>query len=249
MGAVEKKQARGQRTVGVLGGMGPDATLDFMAKVLAATPAGCDQDHVHMLIDHNPHVPDRTRAILAGGGEAGAVLAQMAKQLQHAGADMIVMPCNTAHAFQPDIEAVLDVPFVSIIDETVAACAAFEAVGLLATQGCLASGMYDAALSAAGIRAVLPGDAETKAFMELTTRIKAGDTGPDIGAGMLRLADALLARSAQALIAGCTEIPLVLDQSMLDVPLISSTDILAEATVAYALGNKDLNYTRQGSTA
>ena len=69
-------------TVGVLGGMGPDATVDFMAKVLAATPAGADQDHVHMLIDHNPHVPDRTRAILTEGGEPGPVLARMAKQLQ-----------------------------------------------------------------------------------------------------------------------------------------------------------------------
>jgi len=236
-------------TVGVLGGMGPDATVDFMAKVLAATPASSDQDHVHMLIDHNPQVPDRTRAILAEGGEAGPVLAQMARQLQHAGADMIVMPCNTAHAFQPDIEAVLDIPFVSIIDETVAACAAFEAVGLLATQGFLASGIHDAALSAAGIRAVMPDDAETKAFMELTTRIKAGDSGPEIGARMLRLANALVARGAQAVIAGCTEIPLVLNQSMLDVPLISSTDILAEATVAYALGDKDLNLKRQGSTA
>ena len=234
-------------TVGVLGGMGPDATVDFMAKVLAATPAGADQDHVHMLIDHNPHVPDRTRAILTEGGEPGPVLARMAKQLQHAGADFIVMPCNTAHAFQPDIEAVLDVPFVSIIDETVAACAAFEAVGLLATKGCLASGIYKTALAAAGVRAIMPDDAETSAFMGLTTRIKAGDSGPDVGARMLQLANALLARGAQAVIAGCTEIPLVLDQSMLDVPLVSSTDILAEATVAYALGNKDLNRKRQGS--
>ena len=162
---------------------------------------------------------------------------------------MIVMPCNTAHAFQPDIEAVLDIPFVSIIDETVAACAAFEAVGLLATQGCLASGIYDAALSAAGVGAVMPDDAETKAFMELTVRIKAGDSSPEVGARMQQLANALVARGAQAVIAGCTEIPLVLDQSMLDVPLVSSTDILAEATVAYALGNKDLNQKRQGSKA
>ena len=236
-------------TVGVLGGMGPDATVDFMAKVLAATPAGSDQDHVHMLIDHNPHVPDRTRAILGEGGDPGPVLARMARQLQQAGADIIVMPCNTAHAFQPDIEAVLTVPFVSIIDETVAACAEFEAVGVLATRGCLASGIYDRALSAAGIRAIMPDDAETNAIMELTTRIKAGDSGPEIGANMQQAANALVARGARAVIAGCTEIPLVLDQSMLDVPLVSSTDILAEATVAYALGDKDLNLIRQGSKA
>lgn len=228
-------------TVGVLGGMGPEATIDFMNKVLAATPAAQDDDHVRMLVDHNPHVPDRTQAILGNGGEPGPVLARMAARLQQAGADMVVMPCNTAHAFQPDIEAALDIPFVSIIDETVAACAGFDAVGLLATQGCLASGIYNEALAAAGIRAVLPDDTEVERFMKLTGRIKAGDTGPDVGAGMLELADALVARGARAVIAGCTEIPLVLEQSMLEVPLLASTDILAEATVALALGNRELN--------
>ncbi len=228
-------------TVGVLGGMGPEATIDFMNKVLVATPATQDDDHVRMLVDHNPHVPDRTQAILGNGGEPGPVLARMAARLQQAGADMVVMPCNTAHAFQPDIEAALDIPFVSIIDETVAACAGFDAVGLLATQGCLASGIYNEALAAAGIRAVLPDDAEVARFMTLTGKIKAGDTGSDVGAGMLELANALVARGAQAVIAGCTEIPLVLEQSMLEVPLLASTDILAEATVAYALGTRELN--------
>ena len=241
--------AKRSLTVGVLGGMGPDATVDFMGKVLAATPASSDQEHVHMLIDHNPHVPDRTRAILQEDGDPGSVLAGMAKQLERAGADIIVMPCNTAHAFQRDIEAVLDVPFVSIIDETVAACGEYEAVGLLATRGCLASGIYDAALSASGVRAVMPDDDETTAFMELAASIKAGDSGPEIGARMLQLANALVVRGAQGVIAGCTEIPLVLDQSMLDVPLISSTDILAEATVAYALGTRELDNRPQGSTA
>ena len=225
-------------TVGVMGGMGPDATIDFMAKVLAATPAESDQDHVHMLIDHNPHVPDRTRAILGEGADPGPVLAEMARQLQQAGADFVVMPCNTAHAFQSAIEAALDVPFVSIIDETVAACSGYEAVGLLATRGCLASGIYDQALSAAGITLVLPDEVEILEFMRLLTGIKKGNVGEDIGAGMRELAEALAKRGAQAVIAGCTEIPLVLDQSMLTQPLIASTDILAEATVAYALGRR-----------
>ena len=238
MSAVEKEQVL---TAGVMGGMGPDATVDFMAKVLAATPAGSDQDHVHMIIDHNPHVPDRTRAILGEGGDPGSVLAEMAMQLQRAGADFVVMPCNTAHAFQADIEAALVVPFVSIIDETVAACSAYKAVGLLATGGCHASGIYDKALLAAGVTAVLPDEIETLEFMRLITEIKKGNAGQDIGARMLKLAEALIARGAQAVIAGCTEIPLVLDQSMLGVPLISSTDILAEATVAYAVGQRDLN--------
>lgn len=230
-------------TVGVMGGMGPDATVDFMDKVIAATPARSDQQHIHMLVDHNPHVPDRTAAIRGDGADPGPVLATMARQLQQAGADFLVMPCNTAHAFQAAIEAALDVPFVSIIDETVAVCDGFEAVGLLATHGCLASGIYEKALSAAGVAAVVPADAETQAFMKLLAEIKKGNRGPDVGADMAALAEALTARGAQAVIAGCTEIPLVLDDSMLDVPLISSTDILAEATVAYAVGQKQLKPT------
>ena len=228
-------------TVGVLGGMGPDATVDFMTKVIAATPAGSDQEHVHMIIDHNPHVPDRTRAILGDGGDPGAVLAEMATQLQRAGAEFIVMPCNTAHAFQAVIEVALDVPFISIIDETVAACEGHDAVGLIATQGCLASGIYDTALSSAGITAVMPDDAEAQEFMRLLAEIKQGRASPETSAGMCRLTAALTDRGAQAVIAGCTEIPLVLEQSMLDIPLFSSTDILAEATVAYALGQRELN--------
>lgn len=242
-------KTRSPLTVGVLGGMGPDATVDFMGKVIAATPAMSDQQHVRMLVDHNPHVPDRTAAILGNGADPGPVLATMAQQLQQAGADFLVMPCNTAHTFHSAIGAAADIPFVSIIEETVTVCEAHEAVGLLATHGCLASGIYNRALSAAGITAVTPDDAETQAFMDLLAQIKTGNRGPDVGAGMVALAEALAGRGARAVIAGCTEIPLVLKDSMIDVPLISSTDILAEATVAYALGNRDLNPRPQGNTA
>jgi len=228
-------------TVGVLGGMGPEATVDFMTKVLAATPASSDQDHIHMLVDHNPHVPERSGAITDGIGDPGSVMAAMAIQLQKAGADFLVMPCNTAHAFQRDIEAAVDIPFVSIIDETVAACGKCESIGVLATVGCKASGIYQAAFEAAGVSAVLLDDAETTAFMKLVAEIKKGNYGSDTATGMRQLADTLVARGAQAIVAGCTEIPLVLEGAMIDVPLVSSTDILAEATVAYALGKRDLN--------
>jgi len=233
--------AKALLTVGVLGGMGPDATVDFMSKVLAATPASSDQDHIHMLVDHNPHVPERSGAITDGIGDPGSALAMMASRLQAAGADFLVMPCNTAHAFQRDIEAAVTIPFVSIIDETVAACAGIEPVGVLATVGCKASGSYQAAFGAAGASVVLLDDAETDAFMKLVANIKKGDLGPDTATGMKQLADALIARGAKAVVAGCTEIPLVLEGSMIDVPLVSSTDILAETTVAYALGTRDLN--------
>ncbi len=84
------------RTVGVLGGMGPDATVDFMAKVIALTPATKDQDHIRMIIDHNPKVPNRQTAILDNGEDPGPDLAATATRLDTAGADFLVIPCNTA---------------------------------------------------------------------------------------------------------------------------------------------------------
>jgi aspartate racemase len=207
-----------------------------MAKVIAFTPAARDQDHVHMLIDHNPAVPDRQEAILAGGEDAGPAMALMARRLEAAGAGFLVIPCNTAYAFRSQVLDACSIPLLSIIDVTVAACREYEAVGLLATAGCLRSGVYQDALSAAGIRTVLQNDDEVVELMRLVYRIKSGDRGAEVADSMQALAVALVNRGANAVIAGCTEIPLVLCDDMLDTPLVASTDELARATVAWALG-------------
>ncbi len=225
-----------KRIVGVLGGMGPEATVDFMSRVIRLTPADRDQDHLRMLVDSNPHVPNRQDALLRDGEDPGPALAAMARGLETAGADFLVMPCNTAHAFSDAIEAAVSIPLVSIIDVTVEACGRAAKVGVLATDGCLASGVFQQVLAERGKDAILPDAVETEALMRLVTRIKAGDTGADIADGMRNLAQALVARGAGVIIAGCTEIPLVLDAGMLGVPLVSSTEALARATVAFAGG-------------
>lgn len=112
------------KTVGVLGGMGPDATVDFMSQVVALTSAEKDQDHIHMIVDHNPKVPDRQAAMRGDRSVVSTVLARMALRLEAAGADFLVMPCNTAHAFLDDVLPRIRVPFLHIIDETVAEIAA-----------------------------------------------------------------------------------------------------------------------------
>ena len=222
------------KTVGVLGGMGPDATVDFMNKVIAYTPAAVDQDHLHMIVDHDPGIPGRQAAILHGGEDPGPAIAAMAVRLEEAGADFLVMPCNTAHYYATKIVAAVDIPLLSIIDVTVAACAGQSSVGLMATEGCLRSRLFQDALAKADIDVVLPADVELAEFMELTFRIKSGDRSAALVAAMRAQAEALVTRGATAIIAGCTEIPLVLDESMLTVPLISSTDLLARQTVAFA---------------
>lgn len=233
-----------QLTVGVLGGMGPAATVDFMSKVVTLTGARTDQEHVRMLVDHNPKVPNRQQAVRSGDPGVPRLLAEMARRLEQAGADFLVMPCNSAHAFSAAVRAATAIPFVSIIDESIGEirrlAPAARNVGVLATDGLLESGLFQQALAAAGYAPVLP-DAEGLArLMTLVHRIKAGDTGGEVMQSMRERMDALIAGGAEAVIAGCTEIPLVLRAGGAPAPLVSSTDVLARRTVELATGKAPL---------
>lgn len=230
--------------VGVIGGMGPYATIDFMSKVLKYTPANSDQDHVRMLVDQNPRTPSRQRALTRKGDSPGPVMAHAAARLQQSGADFLVMPCNTAHAWQHRVVAAVTVPFISIVDESVsqaiADAGAGGAIGLLTTPGCFAAGLYQKAVADADRQLVEQTETELDESMRLIDRIKAGDKSPDVADGLRQLADRLIDRGAAAIIAACTELPLVLEHSMSSVPLIASTDALARKTVALALGQESL---------
>lgn len=228
------------KVVGVLGGMGPEATVDFMAKVIARTPIEKEQDHLRLLVDQNPGVPSRQQALLGGGGDPGAVLAAMAAGLEAAGADFLVMPCNTAHAYAAEIRAAVGIPLVSIIDVVVDACRDFRTVALLSTKGCLESNLYQRAFAAKEIGVVLPDADEADEIMRLVDLVKKGDRGTAVSAAMRAVAVAMVERGAGAVVLACTEIPLVLDGSMLEQPVIASTDVLAEATVARARGDVPL---------
>lgn len=218
--------------------MGPEATLDFYAKVLALTPAARDQDHVRLLIDANPAVPNRNEAVAGRGPSPGPALAAMAAGLERAGAEVLVMVCNAAHAFQADIERAVGIPFVSLIEATSDAALqrvpGARQVGVLGSSGCLDAGLYQRALAARGVEALVPEGAEREAFMRLLYRIKAGDKGPPVRAEMRTLAAALTGRGAEAVIAGCTEVPLVLGADDLPAPLIDGAEVLARRVLELA---------------
>jgi len=236
--------AAGDRLVGVIGGMGPEASVDFMSRVIAGTPAKTDQDHVRMLVEHNPRIPSRQRAMCDEGDDPGPVLASIAARLQASGADFVVMPCNAAHAWQDDIVAALDIPFISIIEASVSKALQLapdnSAVGVLTTPGCFAAGLYQKALVDANREAVLQAQDELAAAIAWIEHIKAGDKSEPVVAGLFELAERLVSRGAKSLIAACTELPLVLEPSMFTVPLVSSTDALAERTVTLALSEEPL---------
>lgn len=228
------------RTVGVLGGMGPAATADFHARLVAATPARVDQDHIRLLIDSNPFVPPRGPAARGEGPSPGPALAAMAAGLERAGAEVLVMPCNSAHAWAEDIRAATAVPFIDMVAATVEAAVALRpelaVAGVLAADPCLDAELYHRAFGARGVRVVVPeGEART-AFMALIGRIKTGDMGAAVRREMAVLAGALVDGGAEVVIAGCTEVPLVLEAEGLGAPLVNSTDVLVERTVAFARG-------------
>ncbi|HMR30451.1 MAG TPA: amino acid racemase [Geminicoccaceae bacterium] len=224
-------------TVGVLGGLGPEATVDFMAKVLAATGASTDQEHLHLIVDCNPKVPNRNDAIAGRGPSPAPDLVAMARRLEAAGVDFLVMACNAAHAFAGDIRGSVSIPFVSIIDETVAALQrdmpGLEAVAVLAAGGCRMVRLYENALEAHGITPISPDEDEQSGLMQAIYAIKAGRAASTKGQ-LVGLGETLVRRGAQAVIAGCTEVPLVLGQGDLSRPMLDSTQALAHATVAYA---------------
>jgi len=234
----------GRKTVGVMGGMGPDATVDFMAKVIAMTDSGTDQDHVHMIVDQNPTVPDRQAAIREGLTDVTDALGEMAKGLENAGADFLVMVCNTAHVFLDGVHASTRIPFISIIDESVSAidelCPEANKVGVMATTGCLKTQVFQDALRASGREPLVPEGPDMDELMDLIKAIKAGDKGAGVQRGMQASANKLTQRGAEVIIAGCTEIPIVFSGENCAVPVVSSTDVLARRTLELAQGMKPL---------
>lgn len=223
-------------TVGVLGGMGPLATLDFFAKVLVASDARSDEDHLRLLIDNNPFVPDRNAAA-RGGPSPGPVLAEMARGLERSGAQLLAMPCNAAHAYADDIRAAVSIPFIHMIDETVKAVdPSVRRVGVLAADGALKARLYQDAFQRAGYDVLTLAPDQQAAFMALVYHVKAGDAGEANRAAMRGFAEKLMGDGAHAIVAGCTEIPLVLSAGDIDAPFVESTTVLAQRVVALARG-------------
>lgn len=224
------------KTVGVIGGLGPIATLDFFDRILKRTKAVREQDHLRLIIDNNTKIPDRNAYKRGEGPSPGPALASAARALQDAGAEFIVMACNTTHAWEAEIRAAISVPFISIIEETTKVVADLnpDGAGVLAVDACLSSNLYQEALTKRGVRPLLlPADSQ-RTFMELIYRIKGGDTGETVKRSMATLARKLEAQGAEVIIAGCTEIPLVLTADDIDGELVNSTDVLVERTIVFA---------------
>jgi aspartate racemase len=233
--------------LGIVGGVGPAATVDFMGKVVASTPAGRDQDHIKMVVEQNPQIPDRTANLLNDEADPTMAMYATCKRLESAGANAIAIPCNTAHAFVERIQEHLRVPIVNMLTETVDwikhTYGSDKVIGLLATSGTVASQVYHQAASRAGLELMMPAPDYQKLVMEAIygeRGIKAGFTDGLCRDQLLIAAEHLAEVGAEVLILGCTELPLVLshcdacDLNGRAVALVDPTMILARRCVALA---------------
>jgi aspartate racemase len=226
--------------IGVLGGMGPAATIDFMHKVLSATPATRDQDHVPMVVSSIPQVPDRTAAFRGDGASPLAAMIASGQRLAQAGAGLVVMPCNTAHLWFNGVQGALGLPMLHLVDaaleDAIALVGADAPIGLLCTDATLASGLY--LNRTPRVHWVLPTATEMlDRVMPGIEAVKAGELGRG-GELLCAAAHALAQRGAQALVLGCTEVPLVLGPVNAGVPVVDATASLARRAVAWSLAQR-----------
>ena len=217
--------------------MGPLATADLFRKIVLLTDAARDNDHVRVYIDDNASIPDRTAAILSGGADPLPAMTDSLRKLEACGADCVIMPCNTAHYFLPRLQALTELPFVSMLEATAKACAARFPGGtaaVLATKGTLAAGLYQAALEREGVPFLLPDGAEQDALMRVIyDGVKAGKGPEDYRADMESVVETLAARGADYFILGCTELPLAAQALSLPRPTVDPTAELAKAAIRF----------------
>lgn len=226
-----------KKAIGIIGGMGPEATLDLFGKLIRHTDASCDAEHIRIYIDCHTGIPDRTRAILAGGESPVPYIAESAQKLAAMGADLLLLPCNTSHYYYDEIAAVSPVPVVNMIRtaaEELKRCGISRA-GVLATDGTLRSGVYQNELAACGIDAVCPEGEDQAAVMRLIyDGIKANEPTFDI-APIERTLAHLRDAGAERLVLGCTELPVAVARYGIHAPdALDATDVLAQTAVAAA---------------
>lgn len=225
-----------KKAIGILGGMGPLATCDLMEKIIRHTDAKKDQDHVHVLVDCNTNIPDRTAAIMGNGEDPLPEMVKSAVRLQQMGADALIMPCNTAHFYLPQLRECVDIPFLSILQETALYLKAqgTKTAAVLATDGTVKMGLYEKALFQEGITPIYP-DAQEQALLMsvIYDCIKAGKPCPH-PEKILSMCKRLVQQGAQSLILGCTELPVAFAQLGEDLPTADPTEILAKAAVRFA---------------
>ncbi len=221
------------KKVGIIGGVGPLATMFLGEMIVRLTDAQTDQQHIHTIINNDTTIPDRTAYVLDNTAPNPIPYLQRAAQvLTVAGADLLLLPCNTAHTFYQAITEAIDIPLVHMINETVAYAQAKQAkrVGILATDGTIAAGVYQQALVAQGMEAIVPPATVQKQVMAMIYRkVKAGQSVTS--EEWQPIETAMVALGCDALILGCTELSIINRDLQLGSCYIDSLVVLAQRAI------------------
>jgi aspartate racemase len=230
------------RRVGILGGMGPEATVLLMQKVIAATPARDDADHVPLIVDQNPQVPSRIRRLIEGTGDDPApVLAAMAARLQGAGALALAMPCNTAHHYAPAVRSAVTIPLIDMVDLSVAHAASLAGpegrLGILASPAVRKVRLFDGPCAAAGLTPVYATDED--AMLTAIRSLKAEGPNADARRTLGRASAELLAQGATVQMIACTEFSLIAEATAPGTRSFDTLDRLVKGIIAFATQSEE----------
>ena len=226
-----------KKSIGILGGMGPLATADLLAKITKFTRASADADHIRVYIDSNPAIPDRTAALLHGGNDPVPEMTAALRNLEKCGADCIIMPCNTAHAFLPRLEELTNIPFLNMIEITAKRCSMLypgKTACLLSTTGTISARLYDEVMEKYQVRCMIPNEQEMETLMYLIYDVvKASKPLEPEAERWNALLSGLQDEGADYFILACTELPILADTLGIPCPFIDPTIELAKAAVEY----------------
>ena len=222
--------------VGIIGGMGPAATVDLMRRLVERTPAMDDADHLHVIVESNPKIPSRIAHLIEGTGEDPTPeLARIARNLEQAGATLLAMPCNTAHFYAPAIQAAVKIPLLNMVELTATRLAEdlpATTVGLLSSTAVHRTGVYHQALAAHGLSLQLPADQDD--VMDVIRRVKRGETGEQVRA-CFRATALLLRERCDVLLVACTELSVIADALLDARTIVDSQEVLVDAILDAAL--------------
>ncbi|CEP95729.1 aspartate racemase [[Clostridium] sordellii] len=222
------------KTVGIIGGMGTLATIDLFNKIVIETDAKSDKEHIHILIDNNTQIPDRTSFILGKGEDPTNEILKSAKNLEKIGADFLAIPCNTAHYFYETINLNVEIDVINMIEETAKSIKLnkINKVGLLATTGTIKASIYEGVFNKYDIEIITPNYYGQRVIMEFIYEIKEGNVNFDKEA--IKNVFDYFRENNISIILGCTELPVGVKMLGIEGEFIDPTSILAKACVKKA---------------
>ena len=228
------------KKLGILGGMGPAASAEFVIRLIKKTPATCDQEHIPFVLWNEPRIPDRSASMQAGDDLPLPWLQDGIKWLKHAGCNYIVIPCNSAHFWYSQLSKI-GVPILHIVDSVASELKQLnisgQKIGILGTQGTIESGLYQYHLNRQGWECITPTKQEMTAFVTPAIAMIKSNKILESQLLLMKSIHSLIDRGAQAIVLGCTELPLAIGHKQEEgIPIVNSIDSLVNATL--------VNYTR-----